>query len=414
MLWTHSIPFDPLAPAEALAALPPQAAVFALRGETGEPYLNQTTDLRRRVTRLLTPAPAQSKRLALAGLVRHIEWAPIASDFAAQLLLYQASALAFGDRAAKRLHLHAPYFLRMGMPNRFPRLWVTNNVKMSAAADLFGPFPSRNAAERYAEQVLDLFLLRRCFQDLDPDPAFPGCIYSEIKKCLAPCYAGCTDARYAEEARDVHAFLRTRGASLLASLGTERDRASEALDFEKAAAAHTRYGKLESVIALAPEIAHALQAQHAVLVQPATEPDSVELYLLAGGVFAGPVLFSLLGMRLHNEQSGSSSLFSHPAAVTAVPLGPAAVSLVTENTPDARLAAALTTLKQQPMSERDVCEHQALFARWYFRPQHRRTGELVPAEAATGTVAVKPLLRACARVYRAYVEQHASQGTAKK
>jgi excinuclease ABC subunit C len=453
MLFPNTLPFDPAAPAEALAQLPAAPAVFALRGQTGEPYLNHTADLRRRVTRLLTPAPAQSKRLALAGLVRHIEWAPTASGFSAQLLLYRASIEAFGDRATQRLHLRPASFLRMGMRNRFPRAWVTTSLSLSAAADLFGPFPSRNAAERYAEAALDLHLLRRCFQDLDPDPEFPGCIYSEMKKCLAPCYGGCSDERYSEEASAVHAFFRTRGASLLATLSQARNAASEALDFEAAAALHTRHSKAEAVAALAPELSGALAAQHGVLVQPAVTPDTVDLYLLQNGTFTGPAPFSVLGMRLPNEQSGSSSLFAHPAAMAAVPLReppppepqqqremlgeqsrvpqvshlrpgqenpsdpprPQTLSAGsdTTTTPDDRLQTAITSLTAslQPPTRQQLCDHQSLLARWYFRPQGKREGELIltgpDSNPARKQDPLKPLLRACARVYRAHVEKTA-------
>jgi len=403
----HEIAFDPQAPELALTQLPSRAAVFALSGSSGEPYLNRTADLRRRLTKLLTSAPVQSKRLQLAGLVRRILWAETASELGAQLLLYRASIAAFGERAEKRMHLHAPYFVRMGMRNRFPRLWVTNAIALSSADDLFGPFPSRNAAERYAEQVLDLHLLRHCFQDLDPDPAFPGCIYSEMKKCLAPCYGGCSDKRYDEEAAAVHAFLRTNGRSLLDALALERERASEALDFEAAAAVHARYEKAQSVGALTTELTRPLSSQHAVLVQPGVEPDQVELYLVQDGNITGSVAFSVLGMRLPNEQSGSSSLFAHPAALAAVPFE--AAGQVVQPTPDSRLHDALEALEaaRHPPGKQEICAHQALLARWYFRPQVKREGEIVFGEAGAGSVALKPLLRACARVYRAHVERHA-------
>ncbi len=415
MLFPHEIEFDPQAPEAALVCLPDRPAVFALRGAAGEPYLNRTADLRRRLTKLLTPAPAHSRRLQLAALVRRIAWTEAASDFSAQLALYRASAAVFGERAAQRLHLRTPYFLRMGMRNRFPRLWVTNTLSPGAADNLFGPFPSRQAAERYSEQVLDLYMLRRCFQDLDPDVTFPGCIYSEMKRCLAPCYGGCSDARYIEEAAAVHAFLRTRGASLLSILVEQRDCASEVLNFEAASSAHARYIKVEAVAALATDIAGPLGGQHAILVQPSIEPDQVDLYLLKSGVFTGPVRFSVLGMRLPNEQSGSSSLFAHPAVYSAVPLeslSGAGGSLAPE-TPDTRLREALALLASQrngvpPDADRQMlCDHQGLFARWYFRPQAKREGELVFAEREDGIVPVKPLLRAVARVYRAHAERHA-------
>lgn len=400
MLLSHEIAFHPDSAQEALHMVPARPAVFALRGATGEPYLNRTADLRRRLIRLLLPAPAQSKRLQLAAMVRTIAWQETAGDFSAQLLLYRTCTEAFGERAPRRLHLRAPQFLRMGVRNRFPRVWPTSALTPAALPDLFGPFPSRHAAERYAEQVLDLHLLRRCFQELDPDPAFPGCIYSEMKKCLAPCYAGCSDERYTEEAAAVHAFLRTRGDSLLRTLAAERDRASEALDFEAAAAAHLRYGKVEAAQALAPEITMALADQRAILVQPAVEPDHVALYLLARGVLSGPVAFSILGMRLPNEASGSSSLFAHPAAFAPVPL-------VADNAsssplpPEQRLQNAFASLDaaHPKTTKQQLCDHQSLFARWYFRPQQTRVGEIVWAAPGSLETPTKSLLRAAARVY---------------
>jgi excinuclease ABC subunit C len=400
MPFPNQLAFHPEDAQQTLRLIPARPAVFMLQGETGEPYLNQTHDLRRRLTRLLLPSATQSKRLQLAAMVRTIAWAETASDFSSRWLLYRATRAAFGDRAAKRLHLRSPFFVRMGMRNRYPRVWTTQSLSPSALSDLFGPFPSRHAAERYVEQMLDLHLLRRCFQDLDPDPAFPGCIYSEMKKCLAPCYKGCSDQRYDEEAAAVHAFLSTRGLSRMTALAAERERASAALDFEAASDAHARYGKAEAVRALAPDIAGALADQRAILVQPSSAPDEVALYLLHQGMLTGPEPLSILGMRLPNEASGSSSLFAHPAAFAPVPLGAGSANAPTAP-PDDRLRTALANLAaaHRAGSRHDLCEHQSLMARWCFRPQHKRVGEFIVADPETHEIANKALLRAAARVY---------------
>jgi excinuclease ABC subunit C len=413
MLFPNRIAFHPQNAQEALRLTPARPAVFLLQGETGEPYLNQTQDLRRRLTRLLLPSAAQGRRLQLAAMVRTIAWAETASDFSAQWLLYRATRAAFGDRAARRLHLRSPFFARMGMRNRYPRVWTTQSLSPAARNDLFGPFPSRHTAERYVEQMLDLHLLRRCFQDLDPDPAFPGCIYSEMKKCLAPCYKGCSDRRYDEEAAAVHAFLRTRGVNRLTALAAERERASEALDFEAASDAHARYGKAEAVRAIASELAGALADQHAILVQPSAAQDEVALYRLHQGILTGPEPLSILGMRLPNEASGSSSLFAHPAAFAPIPLG-AGASAASPAPPDERLRTALTALKaaHSAGSQHDLCEHQSLFARWYFRPQQKRVGELIAADPETREISNKALLRAAARVYVASLPVAALPGVA--
>src|SRR5277367_2736027 len=301
----NQLPFDPANPAPTLAALPESPGIFALFGADpkAEPYLARTTNLRRRLNRFLDAKPTQTKRLRLTERVARIEYTATGSDFESSLVLYNATNQAFGERARKRLHLYAPYFLRMTVKNRYPRVYVTNTITKSAAGSLYGPFPSRAAAERFCDEALNLFLLRRCNPDLDPDPTFPGCVYSEMKMCLAPCFKGCTDESYAEEAVRVEAFLATRGQSLLDDLSKERDAASEALDFEKAAAVHARIQKVEAVSALASEAVHPLAQLRAIIVQPTIqledEPGRVALFQFNAGVITGPVLYDTLGMRLH-------------------------------------------------------------------------------------------------------------------
>ena len=266
-MFPNQIPFNTAQPA--WEEIPTAAGVFALFGEDAraEPYISRTPNLRRRLRRLLDARPDQSKRLQLAGRVARIEYALTGSDFEARLRLYEATWAAFGERARKRLHLKSPSLLRMAVENAYPRVYVTNRVTKMAMEDLYGPFPSRVAAERFSEDMLDLFKLRRCVEDLAPDPAFPGCVYSEMKKCLAPCFKGCTDERYDEEAAAVQAFLRTRGGSLVEALKKERDGASQLTEFEKAADLHARLTKAEAVAAAVPEVVRAIAHLEGVVVQ---------------------------------------------------------------------------------------------------------------------------------------------------
>ena len=68
------------------------------------------------------------------------------------------------------------------------------------------------------------------------------------------------------------------------------------------------------------------------------------------------------------------------------------------------------------LTKQELCDHQSLLARWYFRPQGKREGELILTDPASDPSRkqdpLKPLLRACARVYRAHVEKTAPRTTA--
>jgi len=405
----HSIAFDPSDPRAALAQIPARPGVYALFGadENAEPYLSRTPNLRRRLNRFLDARPSQSRRLRLTEKIARIEYTLTGSDFESMLRLYTASVQAFGEATRKRMHLRPSAFLRMTMENQYPRVYVTNKITKAAADDLFGPFPSRPAAEKFCEEMLNLFELRRCHEDLKPDPAFPGCIYSEMKMCLAPCYKGCTDERYAEEAASVRAFLETRGASLIEKITAERDAASADLDFEKAAQAHTRLQKVQEVVALMSPAVHQLSKLFALVLQPSAEPEGVAIFLLSHGILTGPATYSVQGMRLHNEQSGSTSLYLQPTAVEAVPLAgegvaTTAVQTVSRNILEERLQYALTDLKSQAAKTKAngqiISDYLCLFSRWFHRAQTQRTGEVFFADDAD-SLPQRQILRAISRVF---------------
>src|SRR5271157_74194 len=332
----EQIPFDPADAGAALSQLPKEAAVFALYGAEAhaEPYIGRTPNLRGRLERLLQPSAKHPRRLQLAGRVRRIAWRLTGSEFESLLAQFSLLEKIYGPRALERMHLRHPAFIRFLGSNAYPRITVTHRPSQREADWAYGPFQSRAAAERYAEEALKLFLLRRCTDDLDPNPNHPGCVYSEMKMCLAPCYQGCTDERYTAEAAAVEQFLSTRGESSLVTLRTQREEASAKLDFEAAAALHAQVQRVESVKALASELVRPLSQLRAVVLQASANPGEVAVFLYEYGRLSGPAGFSTLGMRIQNENSGSTSLFAHPMAMEPIPEAPMAEVQVSEGAPE--------------------------------------------------------------------------------
>ncbi len=403
----QSLAFDPADARAALAQVPESTAVFALYSAEAhaEPYIGRTPNLRGRLERLLQPSPRHPRRLQLAGRVRRIAWRLTGSEFESLLTQFSLLEEIYGARALERMHLRAPAFVRFLGGNPYPRIVVTHRPSQREAKWAYGPFASRVAAERYVEEALKLFLLRRCTDDLDPSPSHPGCIYSEMKMCLAPCYKGCTDERYAEESAAVESFLATRGESRLVTLRAQREEASASLAFESAAAIHAQVQRVESVRALAPELVRPMSQLRAVLLQASANPDEVAVFLFENGRLRGPAGFSTLGMRIQNEQSGSSSLYAQPMAIEPVPEAPAPEAAAdtparpTRSVLEARMEAALTALAAhaEPPSATLRQGHLALLKRWYYRPEAKRAGEIFFPDAE-GRWPLKALLRGVGRV----------------
>jgi excinuclease UvrABC nuclease subunit len=410
-----ALKFDPADPKAALGQLPQAQAVFALYGDDAraEPYIGRTPNLRARLERLLQPSAKHPRRLHLAGLVRRIEWQLTGSDLESLLAQFSLLDEIFGAKALERMHLRAPAFVRFLGSNPYPRITVTHRPSLREADWAYGPFPSRAAAERFSEEALKLFLLRRCTFELNPDPAYPGCVYSEMKMCLAPCYKGCSDERYAEESAAVQDFLATRGESRLVTLRAARDKASAELAFESAAALHAQVQRVEAVHALAAELVRPLSRLRAVILQASAQPDEVAVFLFENGRMRGPAGFSTLGMRIQNEQSGSSSLFAQPMAIESTPEGehgsegareqedvkPMAHNRLPRGLLESRLETALAELSatSAPPSATVRQAHLALLKRWYYRPEGRRTGEIFFPDAEDRLPA-KAILRGIGRV----------------
>ena len=420
------VAFDPADPKSALSQLPHAPAVFALYGAEAkdEPYIGRTPNLRGRLERLLQPSAKHPRRLQLAGRVRRIAFRRTGSDFESLLTQFSLLEDVYGAKALERMHLRAPAFVRYLGGNPYPRIVVTNKPSQREADWAYGPFASRAAAERFGEEALKLFLLRRCTDDLNPDPSHPGCVYSEMKMCLAPCYKGCTDERYAEEAAAVQSFLATRGESRLVVLRSERDAASANLAFEDAAMLHAQVQKVEAVRALAPELVQPLSRLSAAILQASANPDEVAVFLFERGRLRGPVGFSTIGMRIQNEQSGSSSLFAQPMALEPVPEetgnegtrergneggsqgsgggdqgASPAPSKVPRTMLEARMEAVIAELMKMADPPNAVVRqaHLALLKRWYYRPEVKREGEVCfPDEE--GRWPIKPMLRSAGRV----------------
>ena len=348
----RSIPFLPESAAEILRSIPALPGVFALHGPPAptpaEPYLTRAADLRRRITRILAPPNSQSKRLNLRTRVARIDYTITGSEFESTLTLYHASAAIFGlAEARRRLRLHTPFFLRFTAENAYPRVYSTNRLSRRALAHTYGPFPSRAAADRYCDAVLDLYKLRRCTEDLAPCPEHPGCVYQEMNKCLAPCNQACTPqgaAAYTAEAAAVEAFFATHGESLLTQLTAEREQASADLDFERAAQLHAHFLRVKSAATLADPLVQPIPSLRAVFVQKSAQPallfssrstaegyaspelsseaePAAAVFLVASGCIAGPARLSTLGVRAVKDQASvGTSLFAQPLMLQAVPL----------------------------------------------------------------------------------------------
>jgi excinuclease ABC subunit C len=350
--------------------------VFSLRGEdpSAEPYVSKTASLRRRIQRLLGAAEPGTKRLNLRDRVRWLEYSPTSSDFESGFLLYSVLREQFPKSYSNRLHLRPAPLIKFIVDNRFPRVTVTTRISSLKSRNIYyGPFPTRTAAEKFANDSLDFFKMRRCHEELNPDPSHPGCMYSEMKMCLAPCYKGCTDDEYTVEVERVNDFFDSGGRTLLVQIATEREAASERLDFETAATLHAKHEKITAVRSQLPEIVRRIDQLRGVMVQPSVEPECVTLFKIEHGCLGSPVTLNVASRQIVGNVKTPMSM-------------------------EARISEALNSVPDpEPHSAQEWMEHLSLLKRWYYRTS--KIGEAFFADEKR-ELPMRRIVRGVSRVYK--------------
>jgi excinuclease ABC subunit C len=425
------LPFFAEFDADFFAALPARPGVILLEMKVAkaEPYLARTADIRRAAERLLSSPDSQSKRLNLRDVVGNIRYRVTGSKFEQSLLHYRIARSLFPQRYRTLARLRPPAMLKVNLRNSYPRCYVTRQIRVDEGF-YFGPFPSRRFAEDFSEGFLDLFKTRRCQIKIRRDPDFPGCIYSEMKMCLAPCFAGCTKEEYDVEVGHVLEGLASQGSALTARLEREREAASESLDFERAATLHKRLEKVGQALRGIPDIARRVEDLDAVILQRGAEPQSIVVFPLHRGTLVDPFhlhfgdvseprsvevtlrdafepLDHAAGAPAQSDadekpeekqgpanesvapdQNAQRDLFDAPKPDLAETVKPSLDEAVTKDTSDAwrqkyGLHAAPPFL----------CEHLSLVSRWFYSKP--REGEIL---FRTGDWPYRRILRACARL----------------
>jgi excinuclease ABC subunit C len=381
--------FDPSRDEDFFAALPPRPAVCLIqtRADHAEPFLIRTQDLRRRLQRLLGPPDPTTKRLNLRELARTIRYRLTGSKFEQALTYYHHAKQLFPKRYLSLMRLRTPPFLKVSLRNAYPRCYATRHIPVDdsgapTAGAYYGPFPSRKAAEAFAEKSLDFFKVRRCQIKIRRDPTFPGCIYSEMKMCLAPCFAGCTKEEYDAEVARLVQFLDTNGNSLRSLIENDRERASEELDFERAAALHKRLEKLDDALRLRPELARRIEDLNAVILQRTAEEQTIGVFAIHAGRFAEP--FFLRFAEIASQPRSAEHIFKDYLEGNAAP---GAENAATPS--NAAQRAETATVGAQA----DLGENLALISRWYYSSP--REGEIFFREKDWP---YRKILRACSRL----------------
>ena len=115
----------------------------------------------------------------------------------------------------------------------FPRIEFHRGARKGPGRYL-GPWPSAGAVRESLAQLQKLFRVRQCSESFFSNRTRP-CLQYQIQRCTGPCVGLVSPEDYRRDVDDAVLFLEGRNAPVLSSLVTRMERASEQLDYERAA-----------------------------------------------------------------------------------------------------------------------------------------------------------------------------------
>jgi excinuclease ABC subunit C len=237
------------------AECPKTPGVYGMLDRTNNwVYVGKAKRLRVRLLSYFRAKTRAAKERRILDRARAVAWEPVPSEFAALL------------RELELIQRFRPHLNVKGQPDGRDFVYVclgktpaphafTAAVPPRHCLAWFGPIPNTYRAVEAVRRVNDQFGLRDCprkielaFADrpeLFPTPRTAGCLRYELRQCLGPCIAACSERQYDERVRAARRFLAGSDSEYLETLRRDLRQASANLEFERAAEIHARLAPLE-------------------------------------------------------------------------------------------------------------------------------------------------------------------------
>ena len=233
-------------------------------------YVGKARNLRNRVTSYSRPSAQHSGRIT--RMIR---------ETASMMFLTtrtETEALLLEQNLIKQLKPRYNVLLRddKSFPNilvskshGFPQLKKHRGAKKEVG-NYYGPFASAGAVNRTLNQLQRVFQIRNC-TDSDFETRTRPCLQYQIKRCSGPCCGLIAEDAYTATVADAEKFLSGRTKGIQEALAAQMGAASEAMEFERAAALRDRIKALTQV-----------QSAQGINPQNTEEADVIALHVDGG------------------------------------------------------------------------------------------------------------------------------------
>ena len=281
-----------------LARLPDHPGVYLFKDASGTVlYVGKAQSLRHRVHSYWQRRGARGGSWGVFSVdqVVSVEWT--LTDTVSEALLLEANLIKRHQPTYNaRLKDDKSYpFIKVTLADDFPRIERTRRLVQDGSR-YFGPYASVTSVDSAMDLIRRLFPFRTCtipIRDGERALARP-CLLYDIKRCQGPCIGAISRTSYRHDIDQVMLFLDGRQEQVARHLRREMETASEALDYERAAALRDQLRAVERTTESQKMAAYARTQQDVLGVARGAGEAAIQLFVVRGGRMVGRDVFTMV------------------------------------------------------------------------------------------------------------------------
>jgi excinuclease ABC subunit C len=228
-----------------LKKVPSTPGVYKFFSKTKIIYIGKAKNLKKRVSSYFGNSYKDRKTSQIKFLTDKIETFTTKNEVEA-LLLEQTLIKENKPKFNILLRDDKTYpYIYFSLDHNYPGIYL-KRTKKAVNSNYYGPFVSSGAVKQSIKEIQKIFKLRNCNDSTFSNRSRP-CIEFQMKRCSAPCIKNIRKIDYFEDVESAKSYLSSSDSQTIGCLKDDIQKASNELDFEKAADIRDRLKRIELI-----------------------------------------------------------------------------------------------------------------------------------------------------------------------
>ncbi len=265
-----------------IKSFPDKPGIYSFKDEYDKIiYIGKAKSLKKRITSYFVEGTIDRKTLSIKEIARNVDF--IVTNTETDALILENSLIKLHKpRLNIRLKDDKTYpYLVITISEEYPRVEITRNREDNKEL-YFGPYTDVKTLRIALKKALTIFPIARCKKTIIEGKIDRSCLFFQLDRCLAPCVGNIDKKAYLKTVEQFIKLFEGKQRELMKELREEMQKASEEMNYEKAAQLRDKVLALEKLVQKQTIISKDLNAEY----------DLIGLYL-----YQNKSLVQILAMR---------------------------------------------------------------------------------------------------------------------